>query len=257
MTVAELVRVSHDGPVCEIVLNRPDRLNALSSEMVEQLHAALDRVGEARALLLWGEGRAFSAGRDLSEARPGEEDAARVLRETLHPLFLRLYSLPVPTIAAVQGACLGAGLGLALACDVVLAAEDAFFASPFGRIGAVLDSGGHFHFLRALGRPRAMDLIYSGRRLSGREAEAMGLVSRALPADQLLPAARELAQAVARGPTLAYRLSKRIAQAALTADYATVLDLEAEAQGIASRSHDYREGISAFVEKREPSFRGE
>jgi 2-(1,2-epoxy-1,2-dihydrophenyl)acetyl-CoA isomerase len=257
MTMAQLVRVEHDGPVCEVVLNRPDRLNALSAEMVAQLQAALDQVGDARCLLLWGEGRAFSAGRDLSEARPGEEDAARVLRETLHPLFLRLYSLPLPTIAAVQGACLGAGLGLALACDVVLAAEDAIFASPFGRIGAVLDSGGHFHFLRLLGRARAMDLIYSGRRLSGQEAAALGLVSRALPAEQLLAAARELAQTVARGPTLAFRLSKRIAQAALTADYAAVLDLEAEAQGAASRSRDYQEGVRAFLEKREPSFRGE
>ncbi|MDT7943492.1 MAG: enoyl-CoA hydratase-related protein [Dehalococcoidia bacterium] len=254
--MAPLVRVERDGPVYEVVLSRPDRLNALTADMVAQLHAALDQVGDARALLLWGEGRAFSAGRDLSEAQPGEEDAARVLRELFHPLFLRLYRCPIPTVAAVQGACLGAGLGLAFACDVVIAAEDAFFASPFGRIGAVLDSGGHYHFVRLLGLKRAMDLIYSGRRITGKEAEAMGLVSRAVPADELLPTARQLAQSIARGPTLAFRLSKRIAQAAVTADYADVLDMEADAQGIISRSHDYTEGVRAFLEKREPSFRG-
>jgi 2-(1,2-epoxy-1,2-dihydrophenyl)acetyl-CoA isomerase len=254
--MSPLVRVERDGPVYEVVLSRPDRLNALTADMVAQLHAALDQVGDARALLLWGEGRAFSAGRDLSEAQPGEEDAARVLRELFHPLFLRLYRCPIPTVAAVQGACLGAGLGLAFACDVVIAAEDAFFASPFGRIGAVLDSGGHHHFVRLLGLKRAMDLIYSGRRITGKEAEAMGLVSRAVPADELLPTARQLAQSIARGPTLAFRLSKRIAQAAVTADYADVLDMEADAQGIISRSHDYTEGVRAFLEKREPSFRG-
>lgn len=254
--MAPLVRVERDGPVYEVVLSRPDRLNALTADMVAQLHAALDQVGDARALLLWGEGRAFSAGRDLAEAQPGEEDAARVLRELFHPLFLRLYRCPIPTVAAVQGACLGAGLGLAFACDVVIAAEDAFFASPFGRIGAVLDSGGHHHFVRLLGLKRAMDLIYSGRRITGKEAEAMGLVSRAVPADELLPTARQLAQSIARGPTLAFRLSKRIAQAAVTADYADVLDMEADAQGIISRSHDYTEGVRAFLEKREPSFRG-
>ena len=252
----DTIRVTTESGVVEIALNRPDRLNAINRAMIAELHEALDQARTARALLLRGEGRAFSAGRDLSEAQPATEDATAVLRGDFSPLLQRLVTLPIPTVAAVQGACMGAGLGLAFACDIILAAEDAVFSSPFGRLGAVLDSGGHYHFVRLLGRHRALELIYTGRRLSGREAEAWGLVNRAVSAADLAGAARELAASIAAGPTAAFAISKRIALAADRLSHADVLDAEAVAQGEASRTADYHEGMGAFLEKRARSFTG-
>jgi 2-(1,2-epoxy-1,2-dihydrophenyl)acetyl-CoA isomerase len=153
--MAETIRVVREGGLVEIVLNRPDKLNSINRLMISELRQALEEATEARAraLLLRGEGRAFSAGRDLAEADPENEDAAEILRSLFAPLLTQIYEFRAPTIAAVQGACMGAGLGLAFACDIVIAADDAQISSPFGRLGAVLDSGGHFHFARLLGRP--------------------------------------------------------------------------------------------------------
>ena len=137
------VTCTTDGGVAELRLDRPDRLNAVDEEMVADFHRALDDVGDARALLVTAAGRAFSAGRDLSGAEPLTEDAEAILGELFNPLLQRIADVEVPTVAAVQGACLGVGLGVAFACDVVVVADDARIGSPFARIGAVLDSGGH------------------------------------------------------------------------------------------------------------------
>jgi len=170
----------------------------------------------------------------------------------------RLAALAVPSIAAVHGACMGTGLGLALACDVVYAADDARIGSPFTRIGAVLDSGAHAAFVALLGAHRALELIYTGRFLSGREAAEWGLVNRSVAGADLVRRTRELAGTVARGPTAAFLESKRIVRR--ISDQATsltdVLAAEAAAQGRASRTHDYQDGIAAFQEKRKPSFTG-
>src|SRR5215471_19494550 len=207
-----LVSHSIEASVGEIVLNRPDKLNALTLEMVEELHASLQAAETAgvRALILRGEGRGFSAGRDLAGVDPATDDAERVLAEVVNPLIRRVREFPSPTFAAVQGACLGVGLGLALACDVVIAAEDARIGSPFARIGAVLDSGGHAFFVERLGSHRALELIYTGRLLSGADADAWGLVNRCVPNDQLLDTVRAMAGSVAQGPTLAFQTSKRL-----------------------------------------------
>jgi len=255
-----LVRLAIDGELAELVLDRPAKLNAMNAAMVAQLHEALEGVerSEARALLLRAEGRAFCAGRDLAEADPAHEDGEALLRDLFNPLMLRLAELDCPTFAAVQGACLGTGLGLALACDVVYAADDARIGSPFARIGAVLDSGAHASLVARVGPHRALELVYTGRLLSGREAAEMGLVNRSVPGEELLERSREVARAVAGGPTAALLESKRLV-ARLGAEplgLAEVLRLEAEAQGRASRTHDYREGISAFQEKRPPEFLG-
>jgi 2-(1,2-epoxy-1,2-dihydrophenyl)acetyl-CoA isomerase len=250
-----------DGYAAEITLNRPAALNAMTDEMVAQLHDALNRcvADGARALLVRAEGRGFCAGRDITGAEPGVEDGGQVLSDTFNPLMRAVAALPFPTIAAVQGACLGTGLGLALACDVILAADNAKFGSPFGKIGAVLDSGGHKAFVERLGPAVALDLIYSGRFLSGGEAAAAGLVSRCVPADDLLDTARAYAAAVAKGPVRAFAESKALVRH--VSDQPTSLDrvlhLEAAAQTRASRTQDYVEGFTAFLQRREPTFRGE
>lgn len=256
--MAETIRVAREGGMVEIVLNRPDKLNAINRQMIRELHEVLSAAAEseARAVLLRGEGRAFSAGRDLSEADPANEDAAEVLRNDFAPLMTRIYEFPAPTIAAVQGACMGGGLGLAFACDIVIAAADAQICSPFGRLGAVLDSGGHFHFLHLLGRHLAFELIYTGRRLSGREAAERGLVNRAVAPAELAETARKLALEIAAGPTAAFRLSKHILLKTIGGTWADVLEAEAMAQGDASRTDDYHDGMRAFIEKRAPSFKG-
>jgi 2-(1,2-epoxy-1,2-dihydrophenyl)acetyl-CoA isomerase len=252
----ETIQVVRDAGFIEVVLNRPDKLNSVNEQMIRELNQVLDESNGVRALLLRGEGRAFCAGRDLAEADPANEDATAILRRHYTPLLMRLYEFPAPTIAAVQGACMGAGLGLAFACDLVIAAEDVQISSPFGRLGAVLDSGGHYHFLNLLGRRLALELIYSGRRLNGSEALQCGLVNRVVAAGELAETARTLARDLANGPTAAFRISKRVLTDAQGASYAQVLDAEALAQGEASRTADYQDGMRAFKEKRAPVFKG-
>ena len=256
----EPIVLTIDSGVAELVLNRPDKLNALNEAMLQSLVTALDTVqsGDARALLIRGEGRAFCSGRDLSDADPLHEDGEAILRDHVNPVIERVYNLEVPTIAAVQGACLGIGLGLALACDVVYAADDARVGSPFARIGAVLDSGQHTGFVTHLGAHRALELIYTGRLISGREAAAWGLVNRSVAGADLLRRAREVAASIAKGPTAAFKESKRIVRSIVDehASFRDVLTAEAAAQGRASRTHDYQDGISAFQEKRKPAFTG-
>ncbi len=247
-----------DAAVAEIHLDRPDRLNSLDAAMVADFHRALDEVGDARAVLITAAGRAFSAGRDLTDAEPLTEDAEAILRDLFNPLLQRLADLDVPTIAAVQGACLGVGLGIAFACDLVVVADDARIGSPFARIGAVLDSGGHRYLVERLGPHRALELIYTGRLLSGTEAAAIGLVNRSVPADALADEARALAQAIAAGPTESFRESKRLVRALApeSMQLAAVLAAEGAAQGRIARSADYAEGITAFQEKRQSTFTG-
>jgi 2-(1,2-epoxy-1,2-dihydrophenyl)acetyl-CoA isomerase len=254
------VLLSIDGGVAELVLNRPDKMNAMNLAMVHDFVEALRdaEAGGARAVLVRGEGRAFSSGRDLADADPAHEDGEAILRDIFNPLIERTADCPIPTIAAVHGACLGTGLGLALACDVVYAADDARIGSPFARIGAVLDSGAHAAFVSRVGPHRALELIYTGRLLSGRDAAEWGLVNRSVAGADLLRRTRELASAVAAGPTAAFLESKRIVRAILDEQlsFKDVLVAEAAAQGRASRTHDYQDGIAAFQEKRKPSFTG-
>lgn len=243
----------------EVVLNRPERLNAIDDEHLEQLFDALVRAdrSDARVILLRAEGRAFCAGRDLSEMKPGQEEAADVLRRTFNALVMKVASLSVPTIAAVQGPCLGGGTGLALACDLVVAADDASFASPFGRLGAVPDSGFHWFLTTRLGPAIAKDLALTGRQLSGSEAAALGLIARAVPSDSLRSSTVELARAIAAGPTRAYALAcGLIDRSADGASLADVLAAEAVAQAAAFETADLAEGFAAFEAKRPPQFTG-
>ena len=257
---SQTVRLTIEEGVAELVLNRPDKMNAMSTAMVRELTASLDAAASegARALLVRGEGRAFCSGRDLSEADPLHEDGEAILRDIINPLMTRMAALAMPTIAAVHGACLGTGLGLALACDVMYAADDARIGSPFARIGAVLDSGAHPALVSRIGPHRTLELVYTGRLLSGREAAEWGLVNRSVAGADLVRRTREMARAIAYGPTSAFLESKRIVRliADTSPSRADLLAAEAAAQGRASRTHDYRDGITAFQEKRKPTFTG-
>ena len=254
------VRLTIEDGVAELVLDRPDKMNAMSIAMVRELTASLDAAesGGARALLVRGDGRAFCSGRDLSEADPLHEDGEAILRDIVNPLMTRMAGLAMPTIAAVHGACLGTGLGLALACDVVYAADDARIGSPFARIGAVLDSGAHRALVSRIGPHRALELVYTGRLLSGREAAEWGLVNRSVAGADLVRRTREMALTIARGPTAAFLESKRIVRliADTSPSLTDLLAAEAAAQGRASQTHDYQDGITAFLEKRKPTFTG-
>jgi enoyl-CoA hydratase/carnithine racemase len=254
------VKLSIEGGVGEIVLDRPDKMNALNAAMIAELNSSLDLAESkrVRALLIRGEGPAFSAGRDLGDADEGNEDAEAIIEAQFNPLAKRIATFPAPTFAAVQGACLGAGLGIALACDVVYIADDAKIGSPFARIGAVLDSGGHSYFVNRLGTHRALELIYTGRLLSGIEAAAWGLVNQSMPKEALVAHTRKVAAQVASGPTIAFMESKRIVRRIDEEGLGlfAVLKLEAQAQGVASRTEDYKEGFGAFKGKRAPKFQG-
>src|SRR5580700_6976980 len=249
-----------ENSVGEIVLNRPDKMNALNNAMMNELSEAFDAAEKAqvRALIIRGEGPAFCAGRDLADADPSNEDAEAILQAIFNPVIRRLADFPAPTFAAVHGACLGVGLGLALASDVVYVSDDAKIGSPFARIGAVLDSGGHQFFVQRVGSHRALELIYTSRLLSGTEAAAWGLVNQCVPKKDLVEKVRELAATVAKGPTAAFMESKRIIRMIdeEAAGLSEVLNYEARAQGAAGRTADYKEGIGAFQQKRPAKFVG-
>src|SRR5215475_8851239 len=206
------VNLTITDSLAEVVLNRPDKLNAVTEAMAKEFIATLDNAEHegVRALLLRGEGAGFCAGRDLADADPGNEDAEAILENIFNPVIKRIALFPAPTFAAVHGACLGVGLGMALACDVVYIADDAKIGSPFARIGAVLDSGGHSFLAARIGSHRALELIYTGRLLSGAEAAQWGLVNQSMPQDKLVEHARSVAAQVARGPTAAFAESKRL-----------------------------------------------
>jgi enoyl-CoA hydratase/carnithine racemase len=254
------VLLTIDANVAEVVLNRPEKINAVDDEMAARFLAVLAdaETQGARALFLRAEGRGFCAGRDLAGATPEDEDAAAILEQTFNPIMHALATFPAPSFAAVQGAALGVGLGLALACDVVYAADDARIGSPFARIGAVLDSGAHHHLVRRIGVHRTLELVYTGRLLSGVEAAEWGIVNRAVGRAVLEERVRAMARTTATGPTFAFVQSKQLVQRIVDEGlgFDAVLAAEAQAQGAAAKTHDYQEGIGAFQAKRTPKFTG-
>ena len=166
------ILIGRDGARATITLNRPAVINSLDETMVAALHAALDGCADARVVVFQGAGRGFSAGRDLSNATPLDEDARSILADLFNPAIARIRALPMPTIAAVHGPALGVGFGITMACDIVIAAERSRLGSPFANIGCVLDSGGHAALVQRVGPHRALELVYTGRLLNGTEAAA-------------------------------------------------------------------------------------
>ena len=255
---ADSLLVSADAGVTTLTLNRPDSLNALDAGLRRALQAALKDVARdagVRAVVITGAGRAFCAGADL-RGGSAEREFRRVLAAEYNPLIEAIRGLPKPVIASVNGVAAGAGMSLALAADLVVAAEDARFVPAFGRIGLVPDSGLTRTLVRALGRHRATEVLLGERQLGADDAEAARLVAAVVPGERLADVTRELAQRLAAGPTIAIGLTKRLVNAAEDDDLTASLETEAALQDLAGRTEDHDEGVAAFTEKRDPSFRG-
>ncbi|MEV7527246.1 enoyl-CoA hydratase/isomerase family protein [Agrococcus sediminis] len=248
-----------DG-IAEIVLNAPERRNAVDASALQAMSDALTEAERAgvRALVLRGEGKAFCAGRDISKVDPRTDDTIGFLQDRVQPLLQQLAAFPAPTFAVAHGACLGVGLGLLIAADVVYVAETAKLGSPFAALGATLDSGGHALFFERLGAHRTLDLIYSGRLLTGAEAVAAGLFSQVFPDDEVLAATRAAAAHAAQGPTLAFIASKELIRGLRDERLGLWQSMggESAAQAALAETADYREGFAAFQQKRTPTFTG-
>jgi 2-(1,2-epoxy-1,2-dihydrophenyl)acetyl-CoA isomerase len=251
------VETARDGSVLTITLNRPDVLNALDATMHARLADALAEARDEsiRAVVITGAGRGFCVGQDLGEFSE-TPDIGDALRERYHPNVLAIRDLEKPVIAAVNGPAAGAGLSLACICDVRIAAESATFVPAFVNIGLVPDAGGPYFIRRLLGTPRAFEWMASGRRLSAAEAREWGIVSEVVADDRFGARLAEVAAAWAALPTRGVAMTKRLFDYAERATLDETLALEAELQAIATRTDDFREGVSAFREKREPSFVG-
>jgi 2-(1,2-epoxy-1,2-dihydrophenyl)acetyl-CoA isomerase len=257
----QTIKLDVAGPVATITLNRPDKLNAFTEEMHRELAAALDTMATpdtgVRALLLTGAGRGFCAGQDLG-ARKGDAlpDLGHALNTTYNPLIRRLRKLPLPIVCAVNGVAAGAGASLAFACDITLAARSASFLQAFARIGLVPDSGSTYFLPRLVGSARARALAMLADKIGAEQAMQWGLIWQVVDDDKLMADATALTQRLAAMPTRALAYIKRALDTAETSTLDRQLDLEAELQAMAGRTEDYREGVAAFHDKRNPTFKG-
>jgi 2-(1,2-epoxy-1,2-dihydrophenyl)acetyl-CoA isomerase len=264
MDFSTLLFETADG-IATVTLNRPDVLNSFNAEMRRELTAAFAEIqgdSTVRAVILTANGRGFCAGQDLRERLDAYDTGqAPVLGETLrreyNPLILAMRRLPKPIVGAINGVAAGAGCSLALACDLRVASEQASFLEAFVRIGLVPDSGSSFFLPRLIGMARAAEMMFLADPMPAAQALELGLVNRVVPADQLQPAARELALRLAQLPTRAIGQAKRQLNLALSAGLEAVLDEEADGQAMASQTGDHVEGVKAFLEKRPPAFTGQ
>jgi 2-(1,2-epoxy-1,2-dihydrophenyl)acetyl-CoA isomerase len=262
--MAEPLLQTLDAGVLTLVLNRPEKLNSFNDAMHLALRGAIERAhadADVRCVLLTGAGRAFCAGQDLGDRDPRKMDAPPDLGHTLETFYnptLRLIrALPKPVIAAVNGVAAGAGANVALACDIVLAAQSARFIQSFSKIGLTPDAGGSWSLSRLLGEARAKGLALTGEPLPARTAAEWGLIWKCLPDEALMPEALTLAQGLAAGPTLGLGLTKLSIHAAATNSFDAQLDVERDNQRRAGQSADYAEGVTAFLEKRPARFTGQ
>lgn len=254
--MTETVIVDRGEGIVTVTMNRPKRRNGINQEMVEGLIDALEEVAGRhtdRVLVLTGAGNAFCSGMDLAE--PALPDEFTFMRRTAH-LCRTLYELPIPTVAAVRGGAIGFGANLALCADLVLAAEDATFGEVFAALGIGMDGGGSWLLPRLIGPQQAKEIAFFGRRLTGAEAADIGLVNRAVPADDLDKAVHDWAGRLAAGPRRALGLIKHQLNSAYGQAFGAAVDAEAIAQANSFSSPEAKEGIKAFMAKRDPDFRG-
>jgi 2-(1,2-epoxy-1,2-dihydrophenyl)acetyl-CoA isomerase len=260
----ETVNYELNDSVAVITLNRPDALNALSQQLTKDLRAAVEKTVEdkARAAILTGAGRAFCAGGDLREMQAigqaeGKPEAfLDAPLKALHNVVRAIRKAPLPFVAAVNGVCAGAGVNFALACDIVIAGDDATFREAFVRIGLSPDCGGTFFLPRAVGEKIASEMFMTGDSVTAERAYTLGMINHVVPADQLLEEANKLAARLAGGPTASIGRIKRMMNATFSNDLNGQLEMEAACQIESGRGSDFPEGVAAFFEKRAPNFTG-
>jgi 2-(1,2-epoxy-1,2-dihydrophenyl)acetyl-CoA isomerase len=260
----ETIDLTTDGGAATILLNRPDVLNAWNEQLGRDLLDAVSSVAgdeSVRAVLITGAGRGFSSGADLREQRSdGDEsvpDLSLRLREIYHPIIVGIREMPKPVVAAVNGPAVGIGCSLALACDLIVAAESAYFLLAFVNIGLVPDGGSTAFLPARIGLARSAEMAMLGERVPAAQALEWGLVNRVVSDDRLEAEAGELLERLASGPTTSYAGSKRLLNRRVYADLAGQLEAEAEAQRDQGHTKDFTEGVLAFAEKRSASFTGE
>ncbi|WP_129664941.1 enoyl-CoA hydratase/isomerase family protein [Phytoactinopolyspora endophytica] len=257
------VLLNRDHAVATVTLNRPDRGNGLTEEMKDLLRDILEEITEdtaVRAVVLTGAGRSFCVGQDLVEhaqaLRDDRSTALTTVERQYNPIVTTLATMPKPVIAAINGSCVGAGLGFALACDLRVASESAKFGTAFTGVGLSCDSGLSATLARAVGSARASELVLLGEPFTAAQAHDWGLVRKVVPGDELASAAAELATTLATGPTLAYAEAKRAIADAWSAPLPDVLKAEAAAQSRLGLTHDHHRAVQAFLDKEKPIFTG-
>jgi 2-(1,2-epoxy-1,2-dihydrophenyl)acetyl-CoA isomerase len=260
----ETVKIEMRDAVAIITMNRPEALNALSLQLTRDLREAINKAiqEKARAVILTGEGRAFCSGGDLREMQSMWQKEGRIeafLEEplkALHDVILLIREAPIPFVAAVQGVCAGAGTNFALACDIVFASENATFNEAFVRIGLSPDCGGSFFLPRAVGEKLAAEIFMTGGTLTAQKALQIGMINRVVSAENLMDEAMQMAQKLALAPTASIGRIKRMLNASFSNDLSQQLELEHQSQIESGKSNDFKEGVTAFFEKRQPDFTG-
>ncbi|TMD07772.1 MAG: 2-(1,2-epoxy-1,2-dihydrophenyl)acetyl-CoA isomerase [Chloroflexi bacterium] len=259
------VTLEREAGVAWIRFNRPEKLNPIGVLARQQLDAALkevERDESVRCVVLIGSGRGFSAGADVREMGSAEggmrssEDVGRVLREQYAPMLQRIRSMPKPVICGLNGVAAGIGASFAMACDIRIAADDAYFSEAFVGIGLAPDGGATWMLPRFVGRGKALEMFFTGKPLAAADAERLGLVNRVVPKAEVESSCRELATALAAGATKAMAAGKRAVNFAETASFEEALEFEAWMQEAQASSEDFLEGVRAFLEKRKPEFSG-
>jgi len=249
------------GQVAKITLHRAEKFNSFIREMALELQAALDKANSdntIRAILLTGNGKAFCAGQDLTEAIDGSGPGIkRIVEEHYNPIVQKIRAIEKPIVCAVNGVAAGAGANIALCCDVVVACESATFIQAFSKIGLIPDSGGTFFLPRLIGFQRASALMMLGEKVSAKDALQMGMVYKVVEDAQLQAAAMELATNLSQMPTKGIGYTKRLLNESLFTTFEKQIAREGEMQVASTKTHDYTEGVNAFLEKRKPLFKGE